>query len=191
MTTIDRRRVVAATAWTVPLVVVGSPAAWAACSGPVTTYTPALSISSSTTTKDVNGHTIGHFYFAIRNDGTTTLPAGTTYTVTITAEKSPGTTAKDVLVTPQTSPGITPTGTTRFNPSGTGGAVASKTYSVVLPAALPPGATFTADWFVDSETGVGATRLRLDARLVSYSTTSCGQTTAGTATSVTSYWGAK
>ena len=191
MSTVSRRRIVAGAAWTVPIVVVGSPAAWAACSGPVTYYTPGLSLSSSTTTKLENGHTIGHFYFDVKNNGTTTIPAGTTYSVVITAEKAPGTTSKDILVTPQAGSGITPTGTTRFNPNGGTGVYVSRTFTIVLPSAVLPGQTFRADWFIDSETGIGATRLRFDVTLVTYSQNSCGQTTTGTSTTVSSYWGAK
>lgn len=190
MGAVSRRRLVAGVAWSVPLVVVGAPAAQAACSGPVTYYTPGLSVSSSTTTKDANGHTIGHMYFTIKNNGTTNVPAGTTYSVVLTAEKSPGSSSKDIVITPQ-SGGITPTGSARFNPDGTGGAVRSRSYSLVLPAALLPGETFVGDWYIDSETGIGATRVRMDATLVTYSTNSCGETTTGTSTTVSSYWGAK
>lgn len=190
MQSVSRRRLVAGAAWTVPLVIVGAPAARAACSGPVTVYTPALSLSSSTTTKDANGHTVGHFYFKVQNSGTTIVPAGTTYSVVITAEKAPGSQSKDIVVTPQ-PPGITPTGSARFNPNGGTGAFVSRSYTVILPAALLPGQTFTADWYIDSETGVGATKLRFDATLVTYSTNSCGQTTTGTSTTASAYWGAK
>jgi hypothetical protein len=187
---VTRRRVVAGAAWAVPVILVGQPAAAATCSGPVTYYTPALTVKSSTTTKLENGHTIGHLYFDVQNDGTATIPAGTTYTVTVTAEKAPGNESKDILVTAQ-SPGITPTGTTRFNPNGGATAVTTKTYSFVLPAAVPSGSTVVADWYIDSETGVGATKLRLDATLVRYTVDSCGQTTEGTPITVTSYWGAR
>ena len=190
MPEVTRRRIVAGAAWAVPVILVGQPAAAASCSGPVTYYTPALSVTSSTTTKLENGHTIGDLYFNITNDGTTNIPAGTTYTVTITAEKAPGTTSKDILVTAK-SAGITPTGTTRFNPNGGANAVVSQTYSLVLPADVLPGDTVVADWYIDSETGVGATRLRLDATLVRYTVDSCGATTEGTPITVTSYWGAK
>lgn len=187
---VGRRLLLAGAAWTVPLIIVGEPAAAAACSGPVTYYTGGLSVTSSTTTKLENGHTVGDLLFTIKNEGSTVVPAGTTYSVTITAEKAPGTTAKDVLVTPKAS-GISPTGTTRFNPNGGTNTVISKDYTVVLPSSLVPGDTFVADWYIDSETGVGATKLRLDAVLVTYTVDSCGQTSPGTPTKVSAYWGAR
>lgn len=189
MSAVSRRQVVAVAAWTVPVVAVGSPAAWAACSGPVATYTPEMAVASTTTTKAANGHTIGNFLFVVRNLGTRAVPAGTSYTTVITAEKSPGTTAKDIVVTPVTVPGVTPEGPVRLNPDGVGGAVRSRSYSVFLPAPLPPLGTFTADWLVDSVTGVGATRLRMDAALLSYG--DCGQTGTGTPTTTSAYWGAR
>ncbi|HET7763039.1 MAG TPA: hypothetical protein VFL46_11815, partial [Phycicoccus sp.] len=189
MPEVTRRRIVAGAAWAVPVILVGQPAAAASCSGPVTYYTPALTVTSSTTTKLENGHTIGHLYFTITNDGTTNIPAGTTYSVTITAEKAPGNESKDILVTAQ-SAGISPTGPVRFNPNGGGTAVTTKTYTLVLPADVVPGGKVVADWYIDSETGVGATRLRLDAVLTRYTLDSCGQTTQGTPITVTSYWGA-
>ena len=190
MPEISRRRVVAGAVWAVPVVLVGQPAAAATCSGPVTYYTPGLSVTSSTTTTTENGHTIGDLYFNARNDGSTTVPAGTTYTATITAEKSPGSDSKDIEVSAATDPGITPQGVFAFNPDG-GAAVTSQTYSLVLPAALLPGQTFVFAWFIDSETGIGATRLRLSVTLVRYSTSTCGETTGGTSTTASAYWGAR
>jgi hypothetical protein len=187
---VTRRRIVAGAAWSVPVLLVGAPAAQAACSGPVTYYTPGLSVTSSTTTKDANGHTIGWVNFNVENNGSTTIPAGTTYTVTLTAEKAPGTTAKDIVVTASAA-GVTPAGAFRFNPSGGTDTVISKTFSVVLPADVVPGATVVLGWYVDSETGIGATRLRLDADLVTYGFTSCGGTTTGTTTRASAYWGAR
>ena len=187
---VGRRLLLAGAAWTVPVVLVGQPAAAAACSGPVTFYTPNLSVSSSTTTKSANGHTIGNLLFSIKNNGTNPIPAGTTYSVTITAEKAPGTTAKDVLVTARVA-AISPQATIRFNPNGGGSTVVTKGYTFVLPTTLSPGQSFDAVWGIDSETGIGATKLRLDATLVTYTTTSCGETTSTGSTTVSAYWGAK
>ena len=190
MPDVTRRRLVAGAAWAVPVVLVSQPAAAAACSGPVATYTPGLSVTSSTTTKIENGHTIGDLLFNVRNDGTQPIPAGTTYTATITAEKAPGSQSKNITVTPKTTPGISPTGATSFNPDG-GAALVSQTYSLLLPAAVPVGDTFSFTWGIDSETGIGATKLRLDVTLVGYGTGPCGATTAGTPTSSSAYWGAR
>ena len=85
------RRVVAGAAWTVPVTLVGQPAAAAACSPTdVVEFTPVLGVVSTTATKPVNGHTLGTFTWTIRNDGSTTILAGTTYTATFTADKAPG-----------------------------------------------------------------------------------------------------
>jgi len=85
------RRVVAGAAWTVPVTLVGQPAAAAACSPTdVVEFTPVLGIVSTTATKPVNGHTLGTFTWTIRNDGSTTILAGTTYTATFTGDMAPG-----------------------------------------------------------------------------------------------------
>ena len=60
------RRVVAGAAWTVPVTLVGQPAAAAACSPTdVVEFTPVLGIVSTTATKPVNGHTLGTFTLSL------------------------------------------------------------------------------------------------------------------------------
>ena len=48
-----------------------------------------------------------------------------------------------------------------------------------LNAALAPGACATQVWDIDSETGVGATQLRLTVALAAYGNGTCGATGAG------------
>ncbi|MBM6402742.1 hypothetical protein JQN72_00595 [Phycicoccus sp. CSK15P-2] len=57
MRTLKRRELLGGVVWSVPVVVVGAPAAQAACSGPVTTHTPDLATARSATTSAPNGHT--------------------------------------------------------------------------------------------------------------------------------------
>ena len=89
--TLVTRRVVAGAAWTVPVILVGQPAAAESCSpSHVVTFVPDTGITSSTATKPVNGHTLGTFTWKLCNKGATTIPANTTFTATFTAEKAPG-----------------------------------------------------------------------------------------------------
>ena len=59
-----------------------------------------------------------------------------------------------------------------------------------LNAALAPGACATQVWDVDSETGVGATQLRLTVALAAYGNGTCGATGAAGTTTATAIWGA-
>src|SRR5690242_14944928 len=100
--TLVSRRVVAGAAWTVPVILVGQPAAAEACSpSHVVTFVPDTDITSFTATKTVNGHTLGTFTWRICNKGSTTIPANTTFTATVSAEKAPGNAAKNITVTPK------------------------------------------------------------------------------------------
>ena len=100
--TLVTRRVVAGAAWTVPVILVGQPAAAQSCSpSHVVTFVPDTGITSSTATKPVNGHTLGTFTWKLCNKGTTTIPANTTFTATFTAEKAPGTRRRTSTVTPK------------------------------------------------------------------------------------------
>ena len=105
--TLVSRRVVAGAAWTVPVILVGQPAAAESCSpSHVVTFVPDTEITSSTATKQVNGHTLGTFTWKICNKGTTTIPANTTFTATIAAEKAPGNAAKNITVTPKVTSSV-------------------------------------------------------------------------------------
>ena len=96
------------------MTLVGQPAAAAACSPTdVVEFTPVLGVVSTTATKPVNGHTLGTFTWTIRNDGSTTILAGTTYTARFTADKAPGSGSKSVLLTPELTSSFTVPSTTR------------------------------------------------------------------------------
>lgn len=192
---VGRRLLVAGAAWTVPVILVGEPAAAAACSPQdVVPYTPTLAITSSTATKPVNGHTLGTFSWRICNDGTNVIPAGTTYTAVFTADKAPGTSAKDILLTPRIptpSPfTLSVTGPSTLNPDGPPKGEATVTVSLVLASSLTPGACVEQVWDIDSETGVGATQLRMTISLASYGSGGCGTTSPGGEATETAVWGA-
>jgi len=187
------RRVVAGAAWTVPVILVGQPAAAAACSPTdVVEFTPVLGIVSTTATKPVNGHTLGTFTWTIRNDGSTTILAGTTYTATFTADKAPGSGAKSVLLTPEVTSSFNVPSTTRtLNPDGPPKGEVSVTMTLVLNVNLVPGESVTQKWDVDSETGVGATQLRMTVDVVTYGgAAGCGITGDGGQGTATAIWGA-
>lgn len=185
------RRIVAGAAWTVPVILVGQPAAAESCSpSHVVTFVPDTGITSATATKPVNGHTLGTFTWKVCNKGTTTIPANTTFTATFTAEKAPG--SKGMTVTPQVTSAfsVTPATTRTLNPDGPPKGEATVTVTLSLNAALAPGACATQVWDVDSETGVGATQLRLTVALTSYGNGTCGATGTGGNTSSSAVWGA-
>lgn len=189
--TLVTRRVVAGAAWTVPVILVGQPAAAESCSpAHVVTFVPDTGITSSTATKPVNGHTLGTFTWKLCNKGATTIPANTTFTATFTAEKAPG--SKGMTVTPQVTSAfsVTPDTARTLNPLGPPAGDATVTATLSLNAALAPGACATQVWDVDSETGVGATQLRLTVALGAYGNGTCGRDGAGANTSSTSIWGA-
>ena len=187
------RRVVAGAAWTVPVILVGQPAAAAACSpAHVVTFVPRMDLVSSTATKQENGHTLGTFTWDICNRGVTTIPAQTIFTATFTADKAPGAGKKSVTLTPEEAAGITvsPSRTRTLNPDGPPKGEATVTMSLSLDEPLAPGDCVSQVWAVDSETGVGATELRLTVALASYGNGACGETGAGGNTSATAIWGA-
>jgi hypothetical protein len=191
--TLVTRRVVAGAAWTVPVILVGQPAAAESCSpAHVVTFVPGTGITSSTATKPVNGHTLGTFTWKLCNEGATTIPANTTFTATFTADKAPGSGSKSVHVTPQVTSAFSVTpGTARtLNPDGPPKGEATVTMTLSLNAALAPGACATQVWDVDSETGVGATEVRLTVALAAYGNGTCGATGPAGTTSATAVWGA-
>ena len=192
---VGRRLLLAGTAWTVPVILVGEPAAAAACSPrDVVPYTPTLAITSSTATKPVNGHTLGTFTWRVCNGGTNVIPAGTTYTAVFTADKAPGTSAKDILLTPRvpSSPPFTlsQTGTSTLNPDGPPKGAASVSVTLTLASSLLPGSCVEQVWDIDSETGVGATQLRMTISLASYGSGGCGITSPDGEATETAVWGA-
>ncbi|HET6968942.1 MAG TPA: hypothetical protein VFI44_11715 [Ornithinibacter sp.] len=191
---VGRRLLVAGAAWTVPVILVGEPAAAAACSPrDEVPYTPTLAITSSTATKPVNGHTLGTFVWNVCNAGSNTLPAGTTYTAVFAADKAPGTASKNILVTPRTTTSpftVSPPGPRTLNPDGPPKGEATVTVSLVLASSLAPGACVEQIWDIDSETGVGATQLRMTISLVSYGGGGCGTTGGGGEATETAIWGA-
>ena len=85
------------------------------------TFVPDTGITSSTATKQVNGHTLGTFTWELCNKGTTTVPANTTFTATIAAEKAPGVAAKNIDGDPDRSPvrsACHPVAARTLNPDG-------------------------------------------------------------------------
>ena len=191
--TLVTRRVVAGAAWTVPVILVGQPAAAEACSpSHRVTFVPDTDITSFTATKTVNGHTLGTFTWKICNRGSTTIPANTTFTATVAAEKAPGNAAKNITVTPKGTStfSVSPSTARRLNPDGPPKGEASATMTLSLNAALAPNACVSQVWDIDSETGVGATQLRLTVALAAYGNGTCGVTGTGGHTSATALWGA-
>jgi hypothetical protein len=191
--TLVSRRVVAGAAWTVPVILVGQPAAAQSCSpSHVVTFVPDTGITSSTATKPVNGHTLGTFTWKLCNKGTTTIPANTTFTATIAAEKAPGNAAKNITVTPKVTSelSVSPSAARVLNPDGPPKGEATVTMTLSLNAALAPGACATQVWDIDSETGVGATQLSLTVDLAAYGNGTCGRTGSGGHTSANALWGA-
>lgn len=187
------RRVVTGAAWAVPVILVGRPAAAQACSpAHVVTFLPQTDLASSTATKRENGHTLGTFTWGVCNRGVTTIPAQTTFTATFTADKAPGAGKKSVTLTPEEAAGITvsPSRARTLNPDGPPKGEATVTMSLSLDEPLAPGDCVSQVWAVDSETGVGATELRLTVALASYGNGACGETGAGGNTTATAIWGA-
>jgi hypothetical protein len=198
MPEVTRRRLVTGAAWAVPVVLVGQPAAAAACSpGDEEVYYPALSISSTTQTKTVNGHTIGTFSYQVCNvpePGALlqALPAGTQFQVIFAATKAPGTAKKDIVLTPRSDPGLTldDAGARHLNPDGPPKGEATVAVVITLASPLQPGDCRTQVWDIDSSTGVGATELSMTVTLLAYGTGGCGRTGAGGEASETGVWGA-
>ena len=62
--------------------------------------------------------------------------------------------------------------------------------TLVLNVNLVPGQSVAQTWDVDSETGVGATQLRMTVALASYGNGTCGDTGPGGTISATAIWGA-
>jgi len=189
--TLVSRRVVAGAAWTVPVILVGQPAAAESCSPPhVVTFVPDTGITSSTATKQVNGHTLGTFTWELCNKGITTIPANTTFTATLTADKAPG--SKNMTVAPQVTSAfsVTPDAPRTLNPDGPPKGEDTVTVTVSLNANLAPSACVTQVWDIDSETGVGATQLSLTVDLAAYGNGTCGRTGSGGHTSANALWGA-
>lgn len=192
---VSRRLLVAGAAWTVPVILVGQPAAAAACSPQdAVPYTPTLAITSSTATKPVNGHTLGTFTWRVCNSGTNVIPAGTTYSAVFAADKAPGTASKNILLTPRiAAPApftLSRTDTRTLNPDGPPKGEATVSVTLTLSSALLPGSCVQQVWDIDSETGVGATQLRMTISLAAYGNGGCGTTAPGGETTETSIWGA-
>ena len=125
------------------------------------------------------------------NQGTTSVPAGTTYTVLFQVTKAPGNAGKNVTVAPQTVPGLglSLTTATSMNPDGAPKGVQSFSVTVTLTTPLAPGSTRTQVWDIDSETGIGATHLTMTAALAGYGGSQCVGTGTGGETTDTGQWG--
>lgn len=191
-TAVSRRHLVAATAWSAPVILLGQPAAAASCSTvPTVSVVPTLGIASSIQTKTVNGHTIGTFSYTMGNQGTTSIPAGTTYTVLFQVTKAPGNAGKNLTVTPRTVSGLalSQTAALSMNPDGQPKGVVSFAVTVTLTSPLAPAATRAQVWDIDSETGVGATHLTMTATLAGYGGSECVGTGTGGEITDTGQWG--
>ncbi len=126
------------------------------------------------------------------NRGSTTMPANTTFPATIAAEEAPGNAAKFLTVTPKVTStfSVSPSTARRLNPDGPPKGEASATMTLSLNTPLPPNACVTQVWDIDSETGVGATQLRLTVALAAYGNGTCGVTGSGGYPGATALWGA-
>ncbi len=126
------------------------------------------------------------------NRGSTTMPANTTFTAMIAAEEAPGNAARDLTVTPKVTStfSVSPSTARLLNPDGPPRGEAAATKALSLNSALAPNACVTQVWDIDSETGVGATQLRLTVALAAYGNGTCGVTGEGGTTSATAIWGA-
>jgi hypothetical protein len=192
-TAVSRRHLVAATAWSVPVILVGQPASAASCStAGYTVYTPTLTVSSTVQKKTVNGHTLGTMTFTVRNDGTLSLPTGTVYSVVFEVTQAPGNAAKNVTVTPQGAPsGLsrTPSTPTSMNPDGGSMGVKSFTATLALTSPLGPGESLDQVWDVDSETGIGATHVTMTGTNGGYGSDQCAVTGPGGDSAKGGDWG--
>src|SRR6187402_675869 len=78
-----------------------------------------------------------------------------------------------------------------LNPDGPPKGEVSVTMTLVLNVNLVPGQDVTQKWVVDSETGVGATQLRMTVEVVTYGgAAGCGTTGDGGQGTATAIWGA-
>ena len=191
-TAVSRRHLVAATAWSVPVILVGQPAAAASCSAaPGVTVVPTLAITSTIATKTVNGHTIGTFSYTVTNAGTASIPAGTTYAIGFAVTKAPGNAGKNLVVAPRTVSGLglSETSPVSMNPDGAPKGVQSFPVTLTLTTALAPGGTREQVWDIDSETGIGATHLTMTAALAGYGSSQCSVTGSGGQTADAGQWG--
>lgn len=189
---VNRRTVIRSAAWTVPVVsIVGVAAPAFACS--VTSqqfYSADLKIDSVVGTREANGHTLGTFTFTFCNNGSTTLPVGTSYTVTLTALKAPGNTSGDknivVGVVPQADLGISPGTAVSLNPDGP---TRSQAYVVTVTTPMPPGTCRSAVFTIDTATGIGATKLSMTAQLRDFGTNPCAVAAPGNQPNLPGEWG--
>lgn len=191
-TAVSRRHLVAATAWSVPVILVGQPASAASCSAvPKVTVVPTLAVGSTVQTKPVNGHTIGTMTYTVTNSGTTSIPAGTTYSILFQVTKAPGNAGKNLTVTPTsvTGIGLSQTGAVSMNPDGPPKGVQSFSVTLTLSTAIAPGASRVQTWNIDSETGIGATHLTMSAVLAGYGGSQCSTTGSGGESTETGQWG--
>lgn len=151
-------------------------------------YSADLSISSFVGSRDANGHTLGTFTFTFCNNGSTTIPAGTSYTVTLTALKAPGGGDKNIVigVGPQVGLTVSPATSVSLNPDGP-----TSTRSHVVTTTLPmlPGTCRSAVFTVDTATGIGATRLQMATVLRDFGTNPCNVAAPGNQSTLTAEWG--
>jgi len=190
---VSRRIVAAGAAWTVPVILVGQPASAEACSAShQVPFVPDAGVISSTANKPENGHTLGTFTWTVCNKGKNTIPANTTLTATFTADKAPGSGSKSIKLSPRAASDFTvsPNTVRTLNPDGGSKGETTVTMTLSLKAPLETGACATQVWDVDSDTGVGATKLRMTVALAAYGNGTCGVTGEGGTTSATAIWGA-
>ena len=132
------RRIVAGAAWTVPVILVGQPAAAEACSAShLVPFVPDAGVISSTANKPENGHTLGTFTWTVCNKGKNTIPANTTLTATFTADKAPGSGSKSVQLSPRAASDFTVSPDTVRNLKPDGGTKGEATVKMTLSLREP------------------------------------------------------
>jgi len=186
---VSRRLLLAGTAWTVPVIVVGQPAAAATCSpGDIVPRTADLGIGGSVGTAAANGHSVGTMTFSVRNTGTAAFAPGTTWKVAFVSTKAPSPSAKDINVTPRLPSAVftaTPATTQAVNPNNVG----TVSFDVTLPNGLAGQSTATFTFDIATQTGVGATELRMDVTFTSWGLDNCSSASADSQQVLSAFWG--
>ncbi|MEO5851633.1 MAG: hypothetical protein ABIQ15_03890 [Nocardioides sp.] len=189
---VNRRTIIRSAAWSVPVVsIVGVAAPAFACS-PASNiaYSADLAIDSTVGTKDANGHTKGTFTLTICNNGSTTIPAGASYSVKLDALKAPGSPKGDqnilVAVGRHAGLSVSPETAVSLNPDGP---TKAQTYVVTVATPLSSGACTAIVFAIDTATGVGATTLEMTAQLRDFGSNPCNVPAPGNQSMLTGRWG--
>lgn len=186
---VGRRLLLAGAAWTVPVILVGEPAAAAACSpGDIVPRKANLSVASVVGTTATNGHSAGSMGLTVVNDGTADFAAGTSWEVQFVSTKAPSPSVKDIIVTPRlpnSAFSSTPATSQAVNPNNVG----TTTFTITLTAGLVAGGTAEFLFDISTQTGVGATELQMNVAFTSWGIDQCSSTASGSQQTITAYWG--